>query len=33
VCDQAGRVCGAIVPELDDALDYVRTLAHTCDEC
>lgn len=26
-CDRAGRVCGAIVPEVDDALDEIRELA------
>jgi predicted HD phosphohydrolase len=31
-CDQAGRVCGAIVPDLDEALAYVRALARACDE-
>jgi predicted HD phosphohydrolase len=27
VCDRGGRVCGAIVPEIDDALDEIRELA------
>ncbi len=27
VCDRAGRVCGAIVPELDVALDELRDMA------
>ena len=26
-CDRAGRVCGAVVPEVDDALDELRELA------
>ena len=26
-CDRAGRVCGAVVPEVDDALDELRDLA------
>ncbi|MFO0904023.1 MAG: HD domain-containing protein [Pirellulales bacterium] len=28
-CDRAGRVPGAEAPELDEALDYLRDLAHT----
>ncbi len=28
-CDAAGRVPGAIVPELDEALDYLRDLSET----
>jgi hypothetical protein len=31
-CDQAGRVCGAAVPDVDDALAYVRDLARECEE-
>ena len=27
VCDRKGRVCGAVVPEVDDALDEIRDLA------
>ncbi len=27
VCDRAGRVCGAVVPEVDDALDELREVA------
>lgn len=30
-CDRQGRVRGAKVPELDEALDYVRALAQMCD--
>lgn len=29
-CDRAGRVPGATVPELEDALDEIRELARTC---
>jgi len=29
-CDRAGRVPGAQVPELDEALEYLRELARTC---
>jgi hypothetical protein len=28
-CDAAGRVPGAVVPDLDEALDYIRDLAET----
>jgi len=28
-CDRAGRVAGAHVPDLDEALDYIRDLATT----
>jgi len=31
-CDQAGRVRGAAVAELDEALEYLRELARTCGE-
>ncbi len=31
-CDQAGRQKGVVVPELDEALDYLRELARTCGE-
>jgi len=31
-CDQAGRQRGVVVPELDEALDYLRQLARTCGE-
>jgi hypothetical protein len=31
-CDGQGRVVGAEVPEVDDALQYVRELAETCGE-
>jgi hypothetical protein len=31
-CDRAGRVPGVAVPELDEALDYVRDLADMCGE-
>lgn len=30
--DRAGRVVGAAVPELDDALDYIRQLSDMCGE-
>jgi hypothetical protein len=29
-CDRAGRVRGAHVGDVDDALDYLRELARTC---
>jgi hypothetical protein len=29
-CDRAGRVAGAQVPEVEDALEYVRDLARMC---
>lgn len=29
-CDRGGRVCGAVVPDVDDALDELRELARTC---
>lgn len=29
-CDRGGRVCGAQVGEVEEALDYVRELARTC---
>ena len=29
-CDRAGRVRGAQVPDLDEALDYLRELSRTC---
>jgi predicted HD phosphohydrolase len=29
-CDRAGRVRGAQVPEVDEALEYIRELARTC---
>lgn len=29
-CDRAGRIRGAQVPDVEDALDYVRELARTC---
>jgi hypothetical protein len=28
-CDRAGRQIGAVAPELDEALDYIRQLATT----
>ncbi|WP_010584541.1 HD domain-containing protein [Schlesneria paludicola] len=28
-CDRGGRVCGAVVPDVDDALDELRELART----
>jgi predicted HD phosphohydrolase len=28
-CDRAGRVCGAQVPEVEEALEYIRELART----
>jgi predicted HD phosphohydrolase len=31
-CDQAGRARGVVVPDLDEALDYLRELARTCGE-
>ncbi|HTU27347.1 MAG TPA: HD domain-containing protein [Pirellulales bacterium] len=31
-CDRRGRVCGAAVPDLEDALDHVRELARLCDD-
>ncbi|MGE5140088.1 MAG: HD domain-containing protein [Rudaea sp.] len=31
-CDQAGRQKRVVVPELDEALDYLRELARTCGE-
>jgi hypothetical protein len=31
-CDRAGRVAGAQVPDLDEALDYLRDLARACGE-
>jgi len=31
-CDQAGRARRVIVPELDEALEYLRELARTCGE-
>jgi len=29
-CDRQGRVAGVAVPELEEALDYIRELARTC---
>jgi HD domain len=29
-CDRDGRVCGAQVPEIDEALDYLRDLSRQC---
>ncbi len=31
-CDRAGRVAGVQVPDVDEALDYLRDLARTCGE-
>lgn len=31
-CDRAGRVAGADAPELEEAIDYLRELSHTCGE-
>jgi hypothetical protein len=31
-CDRAGRAVGVSVPDLQEALDYVRDLARLCDE-
>ena len=30
-CDRAGRQIGALAPEVDEALEYIRDLAQTCD--